>query len=66
MAAQKNQSQTQLLDLLTEIVKQNNQVMQQNSQLINLLQIQTQQNSELLLLLEQEQDEPSCHEYLDS
>lgn len=66
MTTQENQSQTQLLELLTEIVKQNAMVFQQNSQLIHLLQVQTQQNSELLLLLDQEHDEPSQHEYLDS
>lgn len=66
MTTQENQSQTQLLELLTEIVKQNAMVFQQNSQLIHLLQVQTQQNSELLLLLDQERDELSQHEYLDS
>lgn len=57
MSNQKTQSQTQLLDLLVEIVKQNNQLIQQ-------LQMQTAQNNELLLMLE-EQEEVSEHRYMD-
>lgn len=55
--SQKNPSQKQLLTLLTEVVKQNNQ-------LINHLQVQTNLNNELLLTLE-EQEEPNSHEYMD-
>ena len=57
MSSQKNPSQKQLLTLLTEVVKQNNQ-------LINHLQLQTNLNNELLLTLE-EQEEPSSYEYMD-
>lgn len=57
MSSQKNPSQKQLLTLLTEVVKQNNQ-------LINHLQVQTNLNNELLLTLE-EQEEPSSYEYMD-
>ena len=62
---QQNQFQTQLLDLLTEIVKQNNQVLQQNSQLIQIEVTQSSQIQELLLQLNPDEDEPSQHEYLD-
>ena len=64
MKAQDNQSQVQLLDLVGEIVKQNSQVIQQNNQLINHLMVQSNQISELLLMLE-DQEEASSNEYLD-
>lgn len=64
MSNQKTQSQTQLLDLLVEIVKQNSQVIQQNNQLINQVAVQSSQISELLLMLE-EQEEVNEHRYLD-
>ena len=57
MSSQNSQFQMQLLTLLTEVVKQNNQ-------LINHLQVQTNLNNELLLTLE-EQEEPNSHEYMD-
>ncbi|WP_180161071.1 hypothetical protein [Acinetobacter sp. YH12064] len=66
MTTQKNPSQKQFLDLLTEIVKQNNQVLQQNSQLIQMVVTQSSQIQELLLQLNPDEDEPSQHEYLDS
>ena len=65
MTNQCNQSQAQLLDLVGELVKQNSQVIQQNNQLINHLVVQGNQINELLLMLE-EQEEASSHEYLDS
>ena len=65
MTNQCNQSQVQLLDLVGELVKQNSQVLQQNNQLINHLMVQSNQISELLLILE-DQEEASSHEYLDS
>ena len=65
MTNQCNQSQVQLLDLVGELVKQNSQVIQQNNQLINHLVVQSNQISELLLMLE-DQEEASSHEYLDS
>ena len=65
MTNQCNQSQAQLLDLVGELVKQNSQVIQQNNQLINHLMVQSNQISELLLMLE-DQEEASSHEYLDS
>ena len=64
MTNQCNQSQVQLLDLVGELVKQNSQVLQQNNQLINHLIVQGNQISELLLMLE-DQEEASSHEYLD-
>ena len=64
MKAQDNQSQVQLLDLVGEIVKQNSQVIQQNNQLINHLMVQSNQISELLLMLE-DQEEASSPRYLD-
>ena len=71
MTNQCNQSQVQLLDLVGELVKQNSQVLQQNSQviqqnnqLINHLVVQSNQINELLLILE-DQEEASSHEYLD-
>ena len=64
MKAQDNQSQVQLLDLVGEIVKQNSQVIQQNNQLINHLMVQSNQISELLLMLE-DQEEASSNKYLD-
>ena len=64
MTNQCNQSQVQLLDLVGELVKQNSQVIQQNNQLINHLVVQSNQINELLLMLE-EQEEASNHEYLD-
>ena len=64
MTTQKNQSQMQLLELLTEIVKQNNQVIQQNSQLIQQISVQSNQISELLLMLE-EQEDLNSPSYLD-
>ena len=64
MKAQDNQFQTQLLDLVGEIVKQNSQVIQQNNQLINHLMVQSNQISELLLMLE-DQEEASSPKYLD-
>lgn len=64
MKAQDNQFQTQLLNLVGEIVKQNSQVIQQNNQLINHLMVQSNQISELLLMLE-DQEEASSNEYLD-
>ena len=57
MSSQKNPSQKQLLTLLTEVVKQNNQ-------LINHLQVQTNLNNELLLTLE-EQEEANVPRYMD-
>ena len=57
MSSQKNPSNKQLLALLTEVVKQNNQ-------LINHLQVQTNLSNELLLTLE-EQEELNSHEYMD-
>lgn len=65
MTNQCNQSQVQLLDLVGELVKQNSQVIQQNNQLINHLVVQSNQINELLLILE-DQEEASSHEYLDS
>ena len=65
MTNQCNQSQAQLLDLVGELVKQNSQVLQQNNQLINHLVVQSNQINELLLMLE-DQEEASSHEYLDS
>ena len=65
MKAQDNQFQTQLLNLVGDLVKQNNQVVQQNNQLINHLMVQSNQISELLLMLE-DQEEASSHEYMDS
>ena len=65
MTNQCNQSQVQLLDLVGELVKQNSQVIQQNNQLINHLMVQSNQINELLLILE-DQEEASSHEYLDS
>lgn len=65
MTNQCNQSQVQLLDLVGELVKQNSQVLQQNNQLINHLVVQSNQINELLLMLE-DQEEASSHEYLDS
>lgn len=64
MTNQCNQSQAQLLDLVGELVKQNSQVLQQNNQLINHLMVQSNQINELLLILE-DQEEASSHEYLD-
>ena len=64
MTNQCNQSQVQLLDLVGELVKQNSQVIQQNNQLINHLVVQSNQINELLLILE-DQEEASGHEYLD-
>ena len=64
MTNQCNQSQVQLLDLVGELVKQNSQVIQQNNQLINHLVVQSNQLNELLLMLE-DQEEASSHEYLD-
>lgn len=64
MTNQCNQSQAQLLDLVGELVKQNSQVIQQNNQLINHLMVQSNQINELLLILE-DQEEASSHEYLD-
>ena len=64
MTNQCNQSQAQLLDLVGELVKQNGQVIQQNNQLINHLVVRSNQINELLLMLE-EQEEVSSHEYLD-
>ena len=64
MTNQCNQSQVQLLDLVGELVKQNSQVIQQNNQLINHLVVQSNQINELLLMLE-DQEEASSHEYLD-
>lgn len=64
MTNQCNQSQVQLLDLVGELVKQNSQVIQQNNQLISHLMVQGNQISELLLILE-DQEEASSHEYLD-
>ena len=64
MTNQCNQSQAQLLDLVGELVKQNSQVIQQNNQLINHLVVQSNQINELLLILE-DQEEASGHEYLD-
>lgn len=64
MTNQCNQSQVQLLDLVGELVKQNSQVIQQNNQLINHLVVQSNQINELLLILE-DQEEASSHEYLD-
>ena len=64
MTNQCNQSQVQLLDLVGELVKQNSQVIQQNNQLINHLAVQSNQINELLLILE-DQEEASGHEYLD-
>ena len=57
MSSQKNPSQKQLLTLLTELVKQNNQ-------LINHLQVQTNLNNELLLILE-DQEEENAPRYMD-
>ena len=65
MTNQCNQSQVQLLDLVGELVKQNSQVIQQNNQLINHLVVQSNQINELLLILE-DQEEASSHEYMDS
>ena len=57
MSSQKNPSSKQLLTLLTEVVKQNNQ-------LICQLQVQTNLNNELLLMLE-EQEESDSTRYMD-
>ncbi|MGF2881834.1 hypothetical protein VSN93_17525 [Acinetobacter johnsonii] len=57
MSSQKNPSSKQLLTLLTEVVKQNNQ-------LISQLQVQTNLNNELLLMLE-EQEESDSTRYMD-
>ena len=57
MSSQKNPSSKQLLTLLTEVVKQNNQ-------LICQLQVQTNLNNELLLMLE-EQEESDSPRYMD-
>ncbi|MBV7307280.1 hypothetical protein KVY11_01035 [Acinetobacter sp. CWB-G5] len=57
MSSQKNPSSKQLLTLLTEVVKQNNQ-------LISQLQVQTNLNNELLLMLE-EQEESDSPRYMD-
>ena len=65
MTNQCNQSQVQLLDLVGELVKQNSQVIQQNNQLINHLVVQSNQINELLLILE-DREEASSHEYMDS
>lgn len=72
MKTQSNQSQTQLLDLLTEIVKQNSAVIQQSNQLIQqtnqVIQINSEQNAqinELLIQLEGDEDEPKQSRYLD-
>ncbi|NHB57011.1 hypothetical protein G9F32_03055 [Acinetobacter sp. 194] len=63
---QQNQLQTQLLDLLAEIVKQNNAVIQQNSMLINQMTAVTNLNNELLLMLEeQELNEQSNYDSID-
>ena len=64
MKAQDNQFQTQLLNLVGDLVKQNNQVIQQNNQLINHMMVQSNQISELLLMLE-DQEEASSPKYLD-
>ena len=64
MTNQCKQSQVQLIDLVGALVKQNSQVLQQNNQLINHLIVQGNQISELLLMLE-DQEEASSHEYLD-
>lgn len=57
MSSQKNPSSKQLLTLLTEVVKQNNH-------LISQLQVQTNLNNELLLMLE-EQEESNSPRYMD-
>ncbi|WP_234965989.1 hypothetical protein [Acinetobacter johnsonii] len=57
MSSQKNPSSKQLLTLLTEVVKQNNQ-------LISQLQVQMNLNNELLLMLE-EQEESDSTRYMD-
>ena|GEM_PF-5299057 len=57
MSSQKNPSSKQLLTLLTKVVKQNNQ-------LISQLQVQTNLNNELLLMLE-EQEESDSPRYMD-
>lgn len=57
MSSQKNPLSKQLLTLLTEVVKQNNQ-------LISQLQVQTHLNNELLLMLE-EQEESDSTRYMD-
>lgn len=65
MTAQCNQLPTQLLELLTEIVKQNQLILQQDNQLIQQIVVQGNQINELLLLLDQEQDDPKSPEYMD-
>jgi len=57
MSSQKNPSSKQLLTLLTEVVKQNNH-------LISQLQVQTNLNNELLLMLE-EQEVSDSPRYMD-
>ena len=71
MKAQDSQFQMQLLDLAGELIKQNSQVLQQNNQLIQHLAEQDNhlvslgnQINQLLLMLE-DQEEASSHEYLD-
>lgn len=65
MTAQCNQLPTQLLELLTESIKQTNLVVQQNNQLIQQIAVQSNQINELLLILDQEQDDPKSPEYMD-
>lgn len=57
MSSQKNPSSKQFLTLLTEVVKQNNH-------LISQLQVQTNLNNELLLMLE-EQEVSDSPRYMD-
>lgn len=71
MKAQDSQFQMQLLDLAAVLIKQNSQVLQQNNQLIQHLADQDNhlvnlgnQISQLLLMLE-EQEEANSHEYVD-
>lgn len=58
MTSQNNQSQMPLQDLLTEIVKQNNLLIQQ-------IQVQTAQINELLMLIEDQEEGADSPKYLD-